>query len=103
MSAGVQKSLSRRSFLSYGAAGLLAATVRPGLASASMSIRAVDRLVAKTGKEPEDARALIENMSPQHRLMEAVEVAHIVASLLPNDARGVHGQVIAIDGGRTGG
>jgi 7,8-dihydropterin-6-yl-methyl-4-(beta-D-ribofuranosyl)aminobenzene 5'-phosphate synthase len=45
MSRILQKSLSRRSFLSYGAAGLLAATVRPGRASPSMSIPTVDRLV----------------------------------------------------------
>lgn len=45
MSRAMQKSLSRRSFLSYGAAGLLATTLRPGWAGASLSIPAVDRLV----------------------------------------------------------
>ena len=48
MSDVLQKSLSRRNFLSYGAASLVAATVLPQRAGASLNVPTVDRLVLTT-------------------------------------------------------
>jgi NAD(P)-dependent dehydrogenase (short-subunit alcohol dehydrogenase family) len=40
-------------------------------------------------------------MSPQRRLVEPDEVAHVVAMLCSDAARSVHGQAIAVDGGQV--
>ena len=40
-------------------------------------------------------------MSPQNRLMEAVEVAQLVVMLTTDGARGIHGQAIPVDGGQV--
>ena len=77
--------------------------VCPGFVATAMSERAVERLSSKTGRTVAAAREMLEKTSPQQRLVEPQEVAHLIASLLPPEARGVHGQAIAIDGGRTGG
>jgi len=77
--------------------------VCPGFVATSMSERAVERLSSKTGRTAAAAREMLEKMSPQQRLIDPEEVAHLVASLLPPEARGVHGQAIALDGGKTGG
>ena len=37
-------------------------------------------------------------MSPQNRMMQPAEVAHLTASLCHPDAAGVHGQAIPLDG-----
>jgi 3-hydroxybutyrate dehydrogenase len=40
-------------------------------------------------------------MSPQNRIIAAEEVAHAVAMLCADEARGIHGQAIVIDGGQV--
>ena len=77
--------------------------VCPGFVATSMSQRAVDRIASLTGRDANTAREMLERMSPQNRLVDPDEVAHLVSSLLPHSARGIHGQAIAIDGGQTGG
>lgn len=76
--------------------------VCPGFVETSMSARAVSRLVSKTGRTHEQAKQAIASMSPQQRMIHPDEVAHLVATLAAPEARGIHGQAIAIDGGATG-
>ena len=40
-------------------------------------------------------------MSPQRRLITPEEVAHWTLSLCGEEARGVHGQTIVVDGGQV--
>jgi 3-hydroxybutyrate dehydrogenase len=40
-------------------------------------------------------------MSPQRRMVQADEVASLVAFLCSDEARGIHGQALAIDGGQV--
>lgn len=75
--------------------------VCPGWVATRMADEAIDRIAAKTGKPAGDARAALEAMSPQRRLVEPEEVAHVVAALCDDLARGVHGQSIPIDGGQV--
>jgi len=75
--------------------------VCPGFVATRLADEAVDRIVKKTGKSAEDARRALEAMSPQRRLVEPDEVAHVVAMLCAESARGVHGQAIPIDGGQV--
>jgi NAD(P)-dependent dehydrogenase (short-subunit alcohol dehydrogenase family) len=71
----------------------------PGWVATAMSQEAVDRIAAKTGRSVDEARASLENMSPQRRMIQPDEVAHAALSLCADGARGIHGQTIVIDGG----
>ena len=71
----------------------------PGFVDTSMTERSIARIVDKTGKDAAFARDALERISPQRRLIEPREVAHAVISLLAPEARGIHGQAIAINGG----
>jgi 3-hydroxybutyrate dehydrogenase len=66
-----------------------------------MTVRAIDNIVTNTGRSREQARAALEAQSPQRRLMTVDEVAHAVWALVPHEARGIHGQAIALDGGQV--
>ena len=71
----------------------------PGWVHTKMSEDAVARIAAKTGRGVDDARAALEQMSPQRRMIEPDEVAHAAVMLCAGAARGIHGQTIVIDGG----
>jgi len=81
--------------------GVTINAVCPGWVETKMAHDAVARIVAKTGRSEADARGTLEAMSPQHRMIQPEEVAHVVAMLCEPDARGVHGQAILIDGGQV--
>jgi 3-hydroxybutyrate dehydrogenase len=71
----------------------------PGWVHTKMSQEAIARIAAKTGRSPEEARATLEAMSPQRRMIEPDEVAYATVMLCAEHARGIHGQTIVIDGG----
>ncbi|CAN5494262.1 SDR family NAD(P)-dependent oxidoreductase [soil metagenome] len=75
--------------------------VCPGFVDTEMTDRTVEKIMQTTGREKKDARAAIEELSPQRRLMNVDEVAHVVAMLCDDGARGINGQAIAIDGGQV--
>jgi 3-hydroxybutyrate dehydrogenase len=75
--------------------------VCPGWVSTQLVDEAVQRIVAKTGRSADDARRSLAVMSPQKRMVEPEEVAHVVAMLCSEGAKSVHGQAIAIDGGQV--
>ncbi|MFO0555355.1 MAG: SDR family NAD(P)-dependent oxidoreductase [Polyangiaceae bacterium] len=74
--------------------------VCPGWVRTDMAQAAVANIADKTKRSLEDAEKTLASMSPQKRLMEAEEVAHLVASLCAPEARGIHGQAIVLDGGQ---
>lgn len=73
--------------------------VCPGFVDTEMASRSADRISGKTGMSPSSARATLERLSPQGRLITPEEVAHAVAALLPDEARAIHGQAIVLNGG----
>jgi NAD(P)-dependent dehydrogenase (short-subunit alcohol dehydrogenase family) len=75
--------------------------VCPGWTATRMVDEAAARIATKTGRSEGDARASLAGMSPQGRLIEPREVAHVVATLCADEARGVNGQAIVIDGGQV--
>ncbi|HEY2512924.1 MAG TPA: SDR family oxidoreductase, partial [Polyangiaceae bacterium] len=81
--------------------GVTVNAVCPGFVDTEMAARAAENISAKTARSLEEGRRALEQISPQHRLMTTAEVAHVVAMLVSEDARGVHGQAIAIDGAQT--
>ena len=81
--------------------GVTVNAVCPGFLDTEMTDRTIETIVAKTGRSAGDARRALEALSPQKRLVDVKEVAHVVAMLCEDEARGVNGQSIAIDGGQV--
>jgi NAD(P)-dependent dehydrogenase (short-subunit alcohol dehydrogenase family) len=75
--------------------------VCPGWVDTDMVATAVTRIAGKTGRSDEEARSSLEKMTPQGRIIAPSEVAHLVLSLCAEEARGIHGQAIVIDGGQV--
>jgi NAD(P)-dependent dehydrogenase (short-subunit alcohol dehydrogenase family) len=75
--------------------------VCPGWVSTRLVDESVARIVEKTGRTADEARRSLAAMSPQKRLVEPDEVAHVVAMLCGDAGRSVHGQAIPIDGGQV--
>ncbi len=75
--------------------------VCPGFIDTEMTARTVQKIMETTGRSENDARAALAELSPQKRLMQVDEVAHVVAMLCDDGARGINGQAIAIDGGQV--
>jgi NAD(P)-dependent dehydrogenase (short-subunit alcohol dehydrogenase family) len=81
--------------------GVTINAVCPGWVETDMARAAVARIVAKTGRSEAEARGTLEAMSPQRRMIQPEEVAHVVAMLCAPEARGLHGQAILVDGGQV--
>lgn len=81
--------------------GVTVNAVCPGWTATRMVDEAVARIAKKTGRGEEQAAETLAAMSPQRRLIEPQEIAHIVWTLCQPDARGVHGQSIVVDGGQV--
>ncbi len=76
-------------------------SVCPGWVNTKMADEAVQRIADTTGRGVEQARRGLEGMSPQRRMVEPEEVAHVVAMLCSDEARSIHGQSIPVDGGQV--
>jgi 3-hydroxybutyrate dehydrogenase len=73
----------------------------PGFVDTDMTEKSIERIVKVTGRSPEQARASLEALSPQKRLIQPEEIAHAAWMLVPEQARGITGQTIVIDGGQV--
>ncbi len=81
--------------------GVTMNAVCPGWVETRMSGEAIERIVRKTGRTEAEARAALEKMSPQGRMIDPDEVALVVAMLCEERARGINGQAIVVDGGQV--
>lgn len=93
--------LTRALAVEFARSGVTINAVCPGFVDTDMATRAAHRIAQRTGRSETDARRALEALSPQRRLMSPDEVAHAVFSLLPHEARGIHGQAIVLDGGQV--
>jgi NAD(P)-dependent dehydrogenase (short-subunit alcohol dehydrogenase family) len=93
--------MTRALALEVARSGVTVNAVCPGWVDTRMAAEAAANIARATGRGADAARRALEAMSPQRRLVTAVEVAHVVAMLLAAEARGVNGQAIAIDGGQV--
>ncbi len=71
----------------------------PGYVDTPMTDRAVDNITSRTKLSAEEARAALEKVSPQNRLITPEEVAAVAVMLIGEEARGITGQSINVDGG----
>jgi 3-hydroxybutyrate dehydrogenase len=79
--------------------GVTVNAICPGYVDTEMTRRTIETIVERTGRSEREALEALTSMSPQRRLIEPREVAHAVLSLCHDDAMGVNGQTIVIDGG----
>lgn len=91
--------LTRSLALEVAARGVTVNAVCPGYTDTDIVARAVEHIVAKTGRTAGDALSALTDANPQGRLVRPEEVAHTVAWLV--DAAAVNGQAIAVCGGET--
>jgi 3-hydroxybutyrate dehydrogenase len=81
--------------------GITVNAVCPGFLETEMTERTLETIMTKTGRTKEEARASLEGQSPQKRLFQVDEVAHVVSMLCGIDAGGINGQAISICGGQV--
>jgi 3-hydroxybutyrate dehydrogenase len=91
--------LTKCAALEVAAQGVTVNAVCPGYVDTPLTDASVLRIVEKTGLPAADVRKRLEDMSPQKRLFTPEEVAALVLFLCGDEARGVTGQALSLDGG----
>ena len=79
--------------------GVTANAVCPGWVRTDMMRRAVERIVATTDRDEEQAEAALVAQMPLGRALEPEEVAAAVAFLASPEAAAINGQALVLDGG----
>ena len=79
--------------------GVTVNAVCPGYVDTPMTDRSVANIVQKTAMSEDQARAALASRSPQDRMMSPEEVASLILYLVSDEARGINGQAITLDGG----
>ncbi len=80
---------------------ITANAICPGFIDTEMTGRSVANIAARTGGTEAEARASLEAMSPQNRLIRPAEVTATALWLCGAGAEGVNGQAIALTGGEA--
>jgi NAD(P)-dependent dehydrogenase (short-subunit alcohol dehydrogenase family) len=81
--------------------GVTVNAICPGFVATDMTDAGIANITARTGRSPDEARQILESQSPQHRLIEPEEVAAIAEFLAADEAHGINGQGINVDGGQV--
>ena len=71
----------------------------PAYVETEMVKQAINSITSKTGRTPEEARAELEKINPQGRIIEPEEIAATVMWLCMPGSESITGQAIAIAGG----
>ncbi|WP_049280938.1 SDR family NAD(P)-dependent oxidoreductase, partial [Ralstonia solanacearum] len=93
--------LTRALALELATRGVTVNAVCPGYTDTDIVRESIDRIVARTGRSAEDARAELVKGNPQGRLVTPDEVADAVAWLCSDGAASINGQAIAVAGGEV--
>lgn len=79
--------------------GVTVNAICPGYVDTQMTDQSIANIAGKTGMSSVQALQRLQSASPQNRLIEPIEVAHLVTSLCDPAAGGITGQAIVLDGG----
>lgn len=93
--------LTRALALEVASRGITVNAVCPGYTETDLVKTSLDRVVAKTGRSPEQALAEFVRNNPQGRLVQPQEVADAVVWLCGKGAGAMTGQAIAVAGGEV--
>lgn len=81
--------------------GVTVNAVCPGFVETDMLEESIQRIIEKTGRSAEQARASLASTNPQGRFIQPREVAAAVLWLCGDAAASITGQTISISGGET--
>ncbi len=90
--------LTRSVALEVAAKGVTVNAICPGWVDTGMTEESIARIVRTTGRSADEARATLEAMNPQGRLIRSDEVADLAVWLAGDAAAGVTGQAYNVDG-----
>jgi len=93
--------LSRSLAAEYARSTMTVNAVCPGYVDTPMTDQSVARVVEKTGRSDDDARAAITQMNASGRLVDPDGVATLVLTLCLPQSRDINGAALTIDGGST--
>lgn len=93
--------LTRSLALELATCGITVNAVCPGYTETHIMRESIERVVAKTGRTPEQAAAEFVKSNPQGRLVQPQQVADAVAWLCGAGAAAVTGQSISVSGGEV--
>jgi NAD(P)-dependent dehydrogenase (short-subunit alcohol dehydrogenase family) len=91
--------LTRSLALETARLGITVNAICPGYINDELTRDNARRMAEKTGKSMKETLALFAGSAPQNRLIEVDEVAGLALMLASEEARGMTGQAISIDGG----
>jgi 3-hydroxybutyrate dehydrogenase len=91
--------LTKVAALECASRGVTVNAICPGYVDTPMTDGGIARIALKTGITPEEARRRLEEMSPQKRMVTVEEVAALAVYLCGDEARGITGQALNVDGG----
>lgn len=91
--------LTRALAMEFVGDGITVNAICPGYVDTPMTDASVANIVRRTGRSEAAARQIIENSSPQKRLVQPEEVAAVAVMLAGDLAGGITGQAINVDGG----
>jgi NAD(P)-dependent dehydrogenase (short-subunit alcohol dehydrogenase family) len=79
--------------------GVTVNAICPGYVDTGLTRRNALLMAEKRGKPLDDSLGILASTSPQKRLIEPEEVAHLTLMLASESAKGITGQAINVDGG----
>ena len=93
--------LMRALALEVAPTAITANAICPGFVETDMAYDAMSQITASTGRSSGESRQALEQFSPQQRLIQPEEILHLTQFLIADQARGINGQALTVDGGQV--